>query len=139
MNIVLSLHVIAGNVNFVKLAKSLSNWKIKQLMLIKKQIDEKTLMYKKKFNNIRVTVNFFFDKKQNSSPMDYSKVKYKILTPYTYDLIKFFGNDKIKSIEASKLIEIAKIKMKDLNVLSIESAVDVIKGSCKSCNYKILN
>jgi ribosomal protein L11 len=136
MNCRVVLNFEAGNVDFVKLAKSLSPWKIKRLIMIKKSIDEKTQVYKQKFGNVRVPIVFFFKEKLSVAQINFDRVEYKIKTPYTFDLIKFYAKN--NSITESDIINIAKIKLEDLNVYTLNDACMMIKNACINHNISII-
>ena len=47
------------------------------------------------------------------------------------------NKDKVGEITQAQLEEIAKIKMNDLNATTLESAVNMIKGSCRAMGVTV--
>ena len=63
-----------------------------------------------------------------------------VLIKKTINLAKGSGTpnkDKVGSITQAQLEEIAKTKMNDLNATSLESAVNMIKGSCRAMGVTV--
>ena len=68
---------------------------------------------------------------------DYANYDYLEFHQYKYDDNSYYDMLEVATITKAQLEEIAKIKMPDLNAASLESAMSMIAGTCRSMGVKV--
>lgn len=104
--------------------------------LFTKEFNEKTA----KDDGLIITAVIKINKKDRSFVLELKTPPVSVLIKKACNIksgSKIPNKEKIASITNNQIEEIAKLKMKDLNTLSLESAIKMVKGSARSMGVTV--